>query len=101
MSDKGVFIGAYIPSDLKQSLRDRATWGNRTLAQEITHILTVVVRERLLLPNVEGVTCKRCEHVWTPRKQDSPPKRCPQCKSPYWDKERGELRTGRPPIARK
>ena len=27
--------------------------------------------------------CLRCEHTWTPRKQDV--RTCPSCKSPYWD----------------
>lgn len=30
--------------------------------------------------------CKRCGHEWSPR-SDSPPKVCPKCKSPYWDRE--------------
>ena len=32
------------------------------------------------------VTCKRCNESWPPRKTDI--KRCPRCKSPYWDKDR-------------
>ena len=31
--------------------------------------------------------CKRCGHEWTPR-NSNPPKVCPKCKSPYWDRER-------------
>ena len=33
--------------------------------------------------------CNRCEHEWTPR-SDKLPKVCPNpdCKSPYWNKER-------------
>lgn len=34
--------------------------------------------------------CKRCNHVWGSRKiveQRVAPKRCPNCKSPYWNKE--------------
>jgi len=31
--------------------------------------------------------CKRCGHEWTPR-NDKPPKVCPKCKSPYWNRER-------------
>jgi hypothetical protein len=31
--------------------------------------------------------CKRCLHKWTPR-QSEPPKQCPLCHSPYWDRER-------------
>ena len=32
------------------------------------------------------VICKRCNESWPPRKKDI--KRCPRCKSPYWNKER-------------
>jgi predicted Zn-ribbon and HTH transcriptional regulator len=32
------------------------------------------------------LTCQRCEHTWQNRTQN--PKRCPQCKSPYWNKPR-------------
>ncbi len=34
-------------------------------------------------------TCTRCPHRWWPK--DNPeitPKRCPACKSSYWNKER-------------
>jgi len=34
-----------------------------------------------------ALTCKRCLHRWYPR-ITTPPKRCPQCQSPYWNKER-------------
>ena len=37
---KGVFIGAYIPAELKESLQRRARADHRTLSQEITKILT-------------------------------------------------------------
>ncbi len=30
--------------------------------------------------------CNRCEHEWIPRKKD--PMWCPNCNSPYWNKER-------------
>lgn len=35
---KGVFIGAYIPGELKQSIERRAKAENRTLSQEVTKI---------------------------------------------------------------
>ena len=35
---KGVFIGAYVPNHLKESLRRRAAAEHRTLSQEITRI---------------------------------------------------------------
>jgi DNA-directed RNA polymerase subunit RPC12/RpoP len=34
-------------------------------------------------------TCLRCGKAWWPRSQ-SKPKRCPRCKSPYWDRPRQE-----------
>lgn len=40
---KGVFIGAYVPDELKESLRRRAAAEHRTLSQEITRILTEAV----------------------------------------------------------
>ncbi|MBC7798717.1 MAG: hypothetical protein H7Z37_17750 [Pyrinomonadaceae bacterium] len=40
---KGVFIGAYVPLELKESLRRRAATEHRTLSQEITRILTEAV----------------------------------------------------------
>jgi plasmid stability protein len=40
---KGVFIGAYVPNELKESLRRRAALEHRTLSQEITRILIEAV----------------------------------------------------------
>ena len=40
---KGVFIGAYVPNHLKESLRRRAAAEHRTLSQEITRILEEAV----------------------------------------------------------
>lgn len=40
---KGVFIGAYVPIELKESLQRRAASEHRTLSQEITRILTEAV----------------------------------------------------------
>ncbi len=47
---KGVFIGAYVPNELKESLRRRAAAEHRTLSQEITRILTEAVHGRGLPP---------------------------------------------------
>lgn len=47
---KGVFIGAYVPSELKESLRRRAAAEHRTLSQEITRILTEAIHGRTLPP---------------------------------------------------
>lgn len=43
---KGVFIGAYVPSSLKDALRRRAASEHRTLSQEITRILEEAVNGR-------------------------------------------------------
>jgi plasmid stability protein len=43
---KGVFIGAYVPSHLKESLQRRAAAEHRTLSQEITRILEEAVHGR-------------------------------------------------------
>lgn len=40
---KGVFIGAYVPNHLKESLKRRAAAEHRTLSQEITRILEEAV----------------------------------------------------------
>lgn len=40
---KGVFIGAYVPNHLKDSLKRRAAAEHRTLSQEITRILEEAV----------------------------------------------------------
>ena len=40
-------------------------------------------------------TCLRCGKAWWPRSQ-SKPKRCPRCKSPYWDRPRQETRAATP-----
>ena len=47
---KGVFIGAYVPNELKESLRRRAAGEHRTLSQEITRILTEAIHGRNLPP---------------------------------------------------
>ena len=36
---------------------------------------------------IPTLKCLRCEHEWFPRKQE-PPKLCPKCNSPYWDRPR-------------
>jgi outer membrane protein TolC len=51
---KGVFIGAYVPSELKKALQQRATSEHRTLSQEITRILEEAVKGPRLPPNFIG-----------------------------------------------
>lgn len=38
--------------------------------------------KKISLPKLH---CLRCGHNWIPRKE-TPPKRCPKCNSPYWNK---------------
>jgi hypothetical protein len=47
---KGVFIGAYVPADLKKALQQRAASEHRTLSQEITRILEEAVKGGRLPP---------------------------------------------------
>ncbi len=34
--------------------------------------------------NIKQLQCKRCGHLWYPRKPEIIT--CPKCKSPYWNK---------------
>lgn len=47
---KGVFIGAYVPNDLKNALQQRAKAEHRTLSQEITRILEEAIKGKRLPP---------------------------------------------------
>lgn len=38
--------------------------------------------------------CNRCYHTWHKRKKEGQPKRCPKCKSQYWDTPRKKLPKG-------
>lgn len=64
---KGVFIGAYVPNELKESLRRRAATEHRTLSQEITRILTEAIHGRTLPP---GSIDRRIQ-TSTPRRRSS------------------------------
>jgi hypothetical protein len=67
---KGVFIGAYVPNELKESLRRRAAAEHRTLSQEITRILTEAIHGRSLPP---GSIDRRVPDGSTPRRRASDP----------------------------
>jgi len=41
--------------------------------------------------SVSGWECLRCGHKWVPRIKREP-KRCPGCKSPYWNRPRTQPR---------
>jgi hypothetical protein len=66
---KGVFIGAYVPNQLKEALQQRAKAEHRTLSQEITRILEEAIRGRRLPP---GFVDRRDE-TSGPRRRASDP----------------------------
>ena len=66
---KGVFIGAYVPSELKESLRRRAASEHRTISQEITRILTEAIHGRSLPPG----SIDRRVNTSPPRRRDVDP----------------------------
>jgi hypothetical protein len=66
---KGVFIGAYVPNHLKESLRRRAAAEHRTLSQEITRILEEAVHGKGLPPG----SVDRRNRESTPRRRASDP----------------------------
>jgi len=47
---------------------------------------------------IDGFRCERCGHEWVPADINKPPRVCPKCKSPYWERPRkegkGEKRKG-------
>ena len=66
---KGVFIGAYVPSDLKRALQQRAAADHRTLSQEITRILTEAVHGVRLPP---GMIDRRAPNSPSRRRNSDP-----------------------------
>ena len=66
---KGVFIGAYVPNHLKESLRRRAAAEHRTLSQEITRILEEAVHGKGLPPG----SVDRRNRESTPRRRATDP----------------------------
>jgi hypothetical protein len=66
---KGVFIGAYVPNELKESLRRRAAAEHRTLSQEITRILVEAVHGKGL---PTGSVDRRGNAVVPRRRADDP-----------------------------
>jgi plasmid stability protein len=70
---KGVFIGAYVPNHLKESLRRRAAAEHRTLSQEITRILEEAVHGRGLPAG--SIDRRARESVPRRRATDSAPRR--------------------------
>jgi len=70
---KGVFIGAYVPNHLKESLRRRAAAEHRTLSQEITRILEEAVHGKGLPAG--SVDRRNRESVPRRRSTDPAPRR--------------------------
>lgn len=66
---KGVFIGAYVPNELKESLRRRAAAEHRTLSQEITRILVEAVHGKGLPTG----SVDRRNNTTIPRRRTSDP----------------------------
>lgn len=66
---KGVFIGAYVPNHLKESLRRRAAAEHRTLSQEITRILEEAVHGR----GLPAGSIDRRNKETTPRRRAADP----------------------------
>ncbi len=67
---KGVFIGAYVPNELKESLRRRAAAEHRTLSQEITRILVEAVHGKGL---PTGSVDRRSTNATIPRRRATDP----------------------------
>jgi plasmid stability protein len=66
---KGVFIGAYVPNELKESLRRRAAAEHRTLSQEITRILIEAVHGK----GLPAGSIDRREGAEVPRRRATDP----------------------------
>lgn len=66
---KGVFIGAYVPNHLKESLRRRAAAEHRTLSQEITRILEEAVHGK----GLPAGSIDRRNRESTPRRRSTDP----------------------------
>jgi hypothetical protein len=66
---KGVFIGAYVPNQLKEALQQRARAEHRTLSQEITRILEEAIKGKRLPP---GFLDRRGENSGPRRRATDP-----------------------------
>ncbi|HYN85930.1 MAG TPA: hypothetical protein VER32_11800 [Pyrinomonadaceae bacterium] len=66
---KGVFIGAYVPADLKDALQRRARAEDRTLSQEITRSLKEAVHGTRL---PAGMVDRRAPGSPSRRRADDP-----------------------------
>ncbi len=66
---KGVFIGAYVPNELKESLKRRAATQHRTLSQEITRILVEAVHGK----GLPSGSVDRRDDTTVPRRRSTDP----------------------------
>ncbi len=82
---KGVFIGAYVPNELKQALQQRAKAEHRTLSQEITRILEEAIKGRRLPP---GFIDRRSEQSGPRRRVTDPLPRRREGDTPYASTDR-------------
>jgi hypothetical protein len=83
---KGVFIGAYVPNQLKEALQMRAKAEHRTLSQEITRILEEAIKGRRLPP---GFIDRRNAGSGPRRRQTDPLPRRREGDVPYAGAEQG------------
>lgn len=77
---KGVFIGAYVPNQLKEALQQRAKSEHRTLSQEITRILEEAIKGKRLPP---GTIDRRTEQSGPRRRSTDPLPRRREGDVPY------------------
>lgn len=84
---KGVFIGAYVPAELKKALQQRAASEHRTLSQEITRILEEAVRGARLPP---GFVDRRAPGSAARRRASDPLPRRRKDDLPYAGPESGD-----------
>jgi plasmid stability protein len=77
---KGVFIGAYVPNQLKEALQQRARSEHRTLSQEITRILEEAIKGKRLPP---GTIDRRTETTGPRRRTTDPLPRRREGDVPY------------------
>ncbi len=90
---KDVFIGSYVPEELKKALREQAASNHRSLSQEMILLLEQAARAEEPPQEISPATftCLRCTRSWNPPPGTSRaalPKRCKHCKSPLWNTER-------------
>lgn len=73
----------------KAAAEIREVLGRNASYDEIAGVL--IEYQRTILVALERglayLKCLRCGHRW-PQRQEKPPKQCPRCHSPYWNRPR-------------